>query len=285
MREQGVLHGPIRRQNCEPGLYDTALCRGFDGQVKYRRGDALEENNHAYRGRFQFGSECSPFLTRRMTVRYDADMIEHITALLTDEYKVDATGLEFSAGYGIADVVGVKYEQLDVNLSPRAMITDQRELHVLLSMPVGKAVSAASVSAKVGLSAAYTQKFLRALDEKDYVERQESKFLRVLEIMIEAEVVVSVEAKLKKWRQALGQAKRYQHFSNIVFVALPQAVVHNIDRNLFRRENIGVIQVSEDSAEVLIKPQRITPKNQVMHQYCCQSLFAGSLGAFAGASV
>ena len=150
---------------------------------------------------------------------------------------------------------------------------------------VGKAVSAASVSAKVGLSAAYTQKFLRALDEKDYVERQESKFLRVSEIMIEAEVVVSVEAKLKKWRQALGQAKRYQYFSNIVFVALPQAVVRNIDRNLFRRENIGVIQVSEDGAEVLMKPQRIKPRSEVMHQYCCQSLFAGRLGAFAGASV
>lgn len=214
-------------------------------------------------------------------MRYEVDMIENIMALLADEYDVDSTGLEFSAGYGIADVVGVKYEKLgkDHALRPtKTLITDQRELDVFFNMPDGEVVSDSDLADKLGLSTAYTRKLLRTLESKNCIQRQGLKFMRVLGTMVEAEVVVSVEAKLKKWRQALGQAKRYQYFSNIVFVALPQTTVRNIDRRLFRRENIGVIQVSEDHAEVLVRPQRIKPRSAVMHQYCCQSLFAESVG-------
>jgi len=45
-----------------------------------------------------------------------------------------------------------------------------------------------------------------------------------------------------------------------VFVALPYRVAKRVDRSLFRRENVGVIEVEEDEASVVLKPQAMRPK-------------------------
>lgn len=67
--------------------------------------------------------------------------------------------------------------------------------------------------------------------------------------------VISVEAKLRRWKDALGQAKRYLNFSNSSFVALPESLIHKnwkIEATC-ATEGIGLIGVTPNRAK-LIRP-------------------------------
>ena len=72
--------------------------------------------------------------------------------------------------------------------------------------------------------------------------------------------VLSFEAKLTRWRDALVQAKEYQRFSDQSYVALPASV---INRNAAimeacRRGGIGLIAVTRKEIEVVLKAESQT---------------------------
>ena len=67
-------------------------------------------------------------------------------------------------------------------------------------------------------------------------------------------VVVSVEAKLLRWSQAIQQAKAYLSFSNASFVALPQSVVQKNSKIAEHciAAGVGLIAVSRSEAVVSV---------------------------------
>lgn len=69
--------------------------------------------------------------------------------------------------------------------------------------------------------------------------------------------VIAVEAKLRDWRQALSQAKRYKDFANIVFVAMDATMVPLETAALeeFRSEQIGLCAVERKSVVWIINPE------------------------------
>lgn len=62
--------------------------------------------------------------------------------------------------------------------------------------------------------------------------------------------VIAVEAKLRRWREALHQAVSYLTFANQAYVALPSAVVdeNNDLARAAEAARVGVIAVDEDNA-------------------------------------
>ena len=70
--------------------------------------------------------------------------------------------------------------------------------------------------------------------------------------------VVAVEAKLKKWRQALSQAIRYKDFANIVLVAMDATMIPRTDQAIqaFQNEAIGLCAISHGTIEWLVYPKR-----------------------------
>jgi hypothetical protein len=80
------------------------------------------------------------------------------------------------------------------------------------------------------------------------------------------ETVVSIEAKIKNWKKALTQAKRYQRFSNISFVLLDERyscpAIKNID--MFVSMNIGLMTMKDHSYTIHFTPDR---KEQESSQY------------------
>jgi hypothetical protein len=66
--------------------------------------------------------------------------------------------------------------------------------------------------------------------------------------------VVSIEAKLTRWKTALEQAKTYFRFSDRAFVALPSSVVarNPLIREQCRQNGVGLIAVTPSSVDVVI---------------------------------
>jgi hypothetical protein len=64
--------------------------------------------------------------------------------------------------------------------------------------------------------------------------------------------VVAVEAKLRRWREAVGQAAAYLSFANQSYVALPDSIVHENEalRAAAAALRIGVLSVGAESVTV-----------------------------------
>jgi hypothetical protein len=69
--------------------------------------------------------------------------------------------------------------------------------------------------------------------------------------------VMAVEAKLRNWREALSQAKRYKDFANTVFVAMDASTTPNSPDilSLFKNEQIGLCAVAPGLVNWLIFPE------------------------------
>jgi hypothetical protein len=67
--------------------------------------------------------------------------------------------------------------------------------------------------------------------------------------------VIAIEAKLKRWRDALSQASSYSSFADQVFVALPQPYADLAEKNSAQFEDLGVgiLSVSTSSVEVALE--------------------------------
>lgn len=210
-------------------------------------------------------------------MRYEAEMIPPLKSFLVEELYLDAVEEEFTAGYGIADIVGIKCNKGKLKSrfeSGSKPVTSIRELSILTLLQENSPSNIEDLASNTGLSISYIKKILlKSLIEKGYIERRGNEYKLVKDIFSFTDLVVSVEAKLTKWKDALSQAKRYQHFSNIVFVALPQSTVRKINKELFKKNNIGILSVVSNSVSIDLKPRQMNPKTLVMHLYCNEIFF------------
>lgn len=68
--------------------------------------------------------------------------------------------------------------------------------------------------------------------------------------------VIAIEAKLKRWKQALEQARNYKRFANVVVVAMdPDGIPRSPDsKRVFRQSGIGLCAVARGAVEWLVRP-------------------------------
>lgn len=73
--------------------------------------------------------------------------------------------------------------------------------------------------------------------------------------------IVSFEAKLRRWKDAIRQAKEYHRFSNHSYVALPKSVVDGNQQlqKACRRERVGLIAVSANKTEHVLATKNVKP--------------------------
>lgn len=86
--------------------------------------------------------------------------------------------------------------------------------------------------------------------------------------------VISVEVKLKRWRDALKQAKEYKEFSDMSIVAMDASIAtgNTPIRNHFISEGIGLYAVSRESASAVIA-ERSKEVSHPYHDYLVASAF------------
>lgn len=65
---------------------------------------------------------------------------------------------------------------------------------------------------------------------------------------------IAIEVKIKDWMQGLYQAWRYNSFAEKSYLALFRPYADNIDINLFKKYNVGLIVFDEESINILNVP-------------------------------
>lgn len=94
-------------------------------------------------------------------------------------------------------------------------------------------------------------------------QTRDGLFTPISSVYLRAEVI-SVEAKLSKWREAISQATRYLTFSTASYVALPSALVYcrPVLREACRLAGIGLLAVDRAKVTVVHRSARHEPNRR-----------------------
>ena len=71
-------------------------------------------------------------------------------------------------------------------------------------------------------------------------------------------VNVSIEAKIKNWKEGLLQAQRYLTFSDYSYLAMPEENFHLVEIDLFEDIGIGLLKITDDFLYEIVPPRKST---------------------------
>src|SRR5665647_333216 len=116
---------------------------------------------------------------------------------------------EFDSQFGVADIVlgtFLKHKRLN-SMEASAKANWFLPLSV---MKHGEIFSLNDYASKFGYSAGYSREILKLYCDKGYIENQDGLFKVIRSYEVILEDVIAIEAKLKNWKRALLQARRYK---------------------------------------------------------------------------
>lgn len=217
-------------------------------------------------------------------MRYEKNMIPAIKQFL---YRMgyDLVEREVPAGSGIADLVGIKVNKKEFDFRMQnALLSPKNVLHYkLLYKCNGDWLSLNEISHIVKENPKNIKKGLKDLNPyfeikkngKIELYRKKRNFNPIIRKSI------AIEAKLKDWKHAIIQAKRYISVSNLVYIAMPESSESFIEKKRLIEEGLGLIYVTENNEvyEVL-KGKQIGPYNQKNLEYlgeCVWNIYCKNL--------
>jgi hypothetical protein len=215
--------------------------------------------------------------------RLEAHMIEPIRSLMRDRMGLDVVTEEFSAGYGIADLVGAvmcKDNCRDRETMGIATPLDHRHfVEVLSELRLGTRRSIDSILDRVSFSeSTFRKRILPRMLSQGLIERESGGYVRLLiRPPKPTRGIVAVEVKQTRWREALLQARRYTFFADQTYVAVWSETAARVDRTLLREHRIGLIGVEQERAEVLMAAPKRPPREPKMNRYCAEYLYREAL--------
>jgi hypothetical protein len=220
----------------------------------------------------------------------EAQMIEPIRRFMLGHLQMDITAREFSAGYGVADLVGAalcvegcelrKEKRLEVALDHHHIV------QVLLALRSEGRTSLPYILRRVALSeSTLRRKVLPQLDKLGVIERCSDGYVRLIFAPPKpARRVVAVEAKQTRWRDAILQARRYTFFADQTYVAVWAKTATRVDKTLLYRHRVGLIAVeSNGDCAIVVNAPTVSPRASNMNRFCAEFLYglalrSGSIG-------
>jgi hypothetical protein len=216
--------------------------------------------------------------------RLEAEMIEPIRQFMRHHLQMDVVTEEFSAGYGVADLVGAalcekrceqrKANGLDIALDHHHIV------QVLLALHSERRTSLPYILRRVALSeSTLRNKVLPQLDKLGVIERDEDGYVRLIFAPPKpAKRVVAVEAKQTRWRDAILQARRYTFFADQTYVAVWARTAARVDKALLYRHRVGLIAVEENGdCRMVFKAPRVSPREENMNRVCAEFMYGLAL--------
>lgn len=112
------------------------------------------------------------------------------------------------------------------------------------------------------LEQALVDKFVERLSSSDnpfgrvsYVREYKFQLGRPDVVMVRHKTVIAVEAKLKRWREAVMQASRNRCFAHESYVLLPKSVALRLERHLevFAWHNVGLCYIEDEGGLIVLR--------------------------------
>jgi hypothetical protein len=205
---------------------------------------------------------------RTLLVRYESEMIAPIKACLAALWDDSIVFEELGVGYGVADVVAARPSAVGVRqrlrLRQTATLPRRGEVQVVLAL---RQVEEATFDLLVELTGISAKRLrydvLRFLLAENYVEKIADDTFQLLgDYRPVAQEIWAVEAKIENWFKGLCQAKRYQHFAHKTYLAIAAPHRRRVRDEILREQNVGLITVSQDRAEIVFHPRRHWPRSE-----------------------
>lgn len=205
-------------------------------------------------------------------------MINPIKNLLFDQMSVDISKEEFSAGYGIADIVGAKFSSENCKQREKlglAIAFDHIYFaSVLLALSQKKWTSFTKLSQKVGAAdSTLRNKILPKLNRLKVIEKDNNFFRLCIELPKPTQRLIAVEAKQCNWREAILQARRYTFFAEETYIAIWAENTRLVDKSLLYRHRLGLISVESDYAEVVVSAPKRQPREPKLNLYTSEFFY------------
>ncbi len=186
-------------------------------------------------------------------MRYEKDMIPVLTEYLNTEMGYTVIANELNSGYGVADIVATT-ELEGYDYHPFNKLLD---VFFLNSLPYNKTLSFKDIRGGSAYSAKHLKyKLLKDFIVSGYLIKDEKGYRRIRRLAVKKNPIIAIEAKLKKWKDALLQTKRYKKYADYCYVALPESTVKNVNLKIFNESNIGILAISPSKAVYKV----LTPK-------------------------
>lgn len=190
-------------------------------------------------------------------------LVEKLDRILKKEFGTNLAFHEFSAGYGIADLVFAQNFSFTKKSVDRMPLTNFGSLQFLLSLENEKAYGFDDLLREFPhLNAMEIKKQLRPLVSNDYLTcTDDSTYIKNWEEGHPIKKIIAVEVKLNDHRGGLVQARRYQYFADESYLAILKEAEKNIDSDEFNKHNIGLILFDQQTNTVEIRQPLPTNTN------------------------
>jgi len=185
-------------------------------------------------------------------------LVQKLDKILRKQFGTNLSFKEFSAGYGIADLVfasDFSFSKREAN--KRMPIANFFGLKILLSLEDRKTYSQEEIlSLGNTLDYPIILKQLSFLIKNNYVEKVSKNIYKKTinkDNLNPIKKVIAIEVKLADHKNGLIQAKRYQYFADESYLAILKEAEKNIDIEEFNRQNIGLILFDAKSNTIEIR--------------------------------
>ncbi|MDQ5982182.1 MAG: hypothetical protein QG549_179 [Patescibacteria group bacterium] len=208
-----------------------------------------------------------------MQIKTEAELVHELSKRLQSAFKTNTTVKEFSAGYGIADLVFVKNFK-NHNQTARLPLDNYYAVQVALSTFKNKEFTVNDVQRITGLSRVSSLKVIKLMIERGYALKAKAGYVRIKPLeKNSAKKIVAIEAKLSDWKSGIKQARRYKSFTDECYLAILGKYEKNIDYKLLDECGVGLIVFNEENGTIEFK--RRAKKDDYL------SFYEDAMGVFA----
>lgn len=196
--------------------------------------------------------------------------------LLEKIFKTEGflTKKEIGVGYGVADLVLISKDSVNINNcvlrkkhGQRFPLLNEKYFKTLKLVPnrnqQNEAVSFDYIAKRSDFSQSYLKHtILQKLEKTGYIKTDRNqRYFKVNGWLPIANEIIAIEAKLRNWKRGIIQANRYKAFANKVYLTLPEEIEHLVDKKYLRRLNIGLIIFDPIKMEkkVHLRSEKIRP--------------------------
>jgi len=207
--------------------------------------------------------------------RTEKSLIKPITDFFKNQNYI--TAIEWRTPYAIPDVLAIKpyNKRIKNRLQSRQIISLNKEIYwrildIIPDKSEGGTVSIEDLSRKLSLSENYLKKYLiRYLERGNYIKYLgKDRITKINGFYPYCYELITIEAKIAKWKKAAEQAIRHRLFSNRTYIALDKKYLHRALKHIssFRKEKIGILAVDDnEGVELVLKAPQIKPRYKYMH--------------------
>lgn len=202
--------------------------------------------------------------------KYEKDMIPVLEREFEKKYSNANIIKEFNSGNGIADLTVV----IESDTKPDILIQNYSEMFYLTNYfnRKGKKVDTNRLIEDKKLDSKTLYVLLEKLIESGYVVTNGNNYIVVELYKPAVKKVISIEAKLNKWKDGFHQALRYQCFSHKSYLALSSNKIKNVNISLLSEHKVGLISVFKDKIEFINNPQMQKPKNITAYYHLTENV-------------